>query len=58
MSKICGVERKVTSPYHPQTNGLTERFNQTLVIMLRKLAEEDPKRWDEWIPFALIAYRT
>ena len=58
MSKICGVERKVTSPYHPRTNGLTERFNQTLVIMLKKLTEDDPKRWDEWLPYALLSYRT
>lgn len=36
LSMISGIERKVTSPYHPQTNGLTERFNQTLINALRK----------------------
>ena len=25
-----GVEHRMTSAYYPQTNGLTERFNQTL----------------------------
>ena len=25
-----GVKHRITSAYHPQTNGLTERFNQTL----------------------------
>ena len=30
-----GVERRVTSPYDSRTNGLTERFNRTLVEALR-----------------------
>lgn len=46
-----------TSPYHPQTNGLVERFNQTLKSMLRKSAAEDGKDWDKMIPFLLFAYR-
>ena len=46
-----------TSPYHPQANGQVERFNGTLMTMLRKLAQEKPDRWDEYIPAALFAYR-
>lgn len=34
-----------TSVYHPQTNGLTERFNKTLKGMLRKLVTEKPQQW-------------
>ena len=53
-----GVEHKVTSAYNPRTNGMTERFNQTLIESLRKHAEENPFDWDKWIPYVLLAYRS
>ena len=46
-----------TSPYHPQTDGLVERFNQTLKSMLRKTATKKDRDWDKIIPFLLFAYR-
>ena len=44
-------------PLDHQTDGLVERFNQTLKGMLRKNAREDGKDWDALIPFVLFAYR-
>lgn len=55
---INGIEHRITSSYNPRCNGLTERFNQTLINSLRKHSEEHPERWDEWIPFVLWAYRS
>ena len=52
------VEWKVTSAYHPRTNGLVERFNGTFMECLRKFAERNPLAWPKWIPFILMAYRT
>ena len=46
-----------TTPYHPQTDGLVERFNQTLKAMLKKAATNEGKDWDKVIPYLLFAYR-
>lgn len=51
----CGINHRLTTPYHPQANGLVERFNRTLCESLAKLGNKD---WDRNIPSVLFAYRT
>ena len=55
--KMLGVKAIKTTPYHPQTDGLVERFNQTLKQMLRKVIDAEGRDWDQLIPYTLFAYR-
>ena len=55
--RLLHIQPIKTSPYHPQTDGLVERFNQTLKMMLRKTACDEGKDWDKWVPYLLFAYR-
>ena len=55
--KQLGIRGLGFTPYHPQTDGLTERFNQTLKQMLRKFVNGTGSDWDQWIPYLLFAYR-
>ena len=54
---LLGFHKVNTSAYHPQTDGLVERFNRTLTAMLAKTAEKGGKDWDLRLPYVLIAYR-
>ncbi|XP_070207867.1 uncharacterized protein [Littorina saxatilis] len=60
MREVCrllSVAQLHSTPYHPQTNGLVERFNGTLKSLLRRLMAEKPSDWDRYIPAAMFAYR-
>jgi transposase InsO family protein len=52
-----GIDHHLTAPNHPQTNGLTEKHNATIVTSLNKMVEDNPEKWDTKIPRFLLGYR-
>src|SRR6266542_2030420 len=57
LTKRFRVRHSLSSSYHPQSNGLVERFNKTLCEGIAKVAEELGS-WDQYIQPILFAYRT
>ena len=60
LAEICllmGIKKVNTTAYHPQTDGLVERFNRTLLDMLSKTVQSGRQDWDVRLPYVLFAYR-
>ncbi|XP_069371637.1 uncharacterized protein [Paralichthys olivaceus] len=57
LCSLLKVKQVRTSVYHPQTDGLVERFNKTLKAMLRKAIDKDGRNWDQLLPYLLFAVR-
>ena len=55
--ELLGVKKINTSGYHPQTDGLVEKFNSTLVNMIAKSCDLRDRDWDDYLDFLLFAYR-
>ena len=58
MCNRLGVKHRLSTAYHPQTNGLVERFNRTLCEILARYSGAYKEDWDVFLPSALFAYRT
>ena len=54
----CGANHITTTTYHPQCNGLTERFNATLVGSIGTYVNQQQSDWDDFLPYATFAYNT
>nr|XP_014426932.1 protein NYNRIN-like [Pelodiscus sinensis] len=57
LCKVLQIRKLRTSVYHPQTDGLVERFNRTLKWMLRKFSQDDPREWDKLLLALKFAVR-
>ena len=58
MCKVLHIKKTRTTPYHPQSDGMLERFNKTLVRMLKSYINDHQSDWDEQLPFLTMAYRS
>jgi hypothetical protein len=54
--KLCGTKLAMSSAYHPQSDGQTERANRTLVEALRAYTNGAQTNWDLLLPAIELAY--
>ena len=55
---LWNVRKTTATSYHPQTSGLVERFNGTIIRILKRYVYETPDTWDISLPIATYAYNT
>lgn len=54
--KRLDIKHSTTCEYHPQSNGMDERFNATLMKLVRNFIGQCVTRWDVLLPWATLAY--
>lgn len=54
--RLADVQLDMSSSYHPQTDGQTERLNQSMETFLRCFANACPSKWSTWLPLAEFWY--
>ncbi|CAJ2651960.1 unnamed protein product [Trifolium pratense] len=55
LCKLVGIEQRLTSTYHPQTDGCTERWNQEVWAYLRSYVNYMQNDWAKWLFTAQVA---
>ena len=61
MKSLCallGCTKTRTAPYHPESDGMIERFNRACLMMLSMFVSDRRDNWHELLPFVMHAYRT
>jgi len=56
LNKMLGIETKLSTAFHPQTDGQTKRTNQELEQYLRMFIDHRQEQWPDWLGTAEFAY--
>ncbi|GJF00476.1 hypothetical protein PsYK624_167640, partial [Phanerochaete sordida] len=56
LTSLLQVDHRTSTAYHPQTDGLTERTNQTLETYLRAYCSYQQDDWVDYLPVAEFAF--
>ena len=57
VARLLSISWVCSSPYHPQSNGLCEKWNGSLKRMLRRMCAERTYDWDRYLEPLMFAYR-
>ena len=56
LNELLGIKTKLSTAFHPQTDGQTERMNQELEQYLHMFINHCQEQWPEWLGMAEFAY--
>ncbi|GFY36525.1 retrovirus-related Pol polyprotein from transposon 412 [Trichonephila clavipes] len=56
--ELLGIDKTKTTPLHPQSDGMVERFNRTTLNNLSLMVSKNQQDWDQKVPLFLLAYRS
>jgi hypothetical protein len=56
--QLLKIDLKLTSAYHPQSDGQNECVNQCLEMFLRCSVQATPKQWTKWFSLTELWYNT
>src|SRR5713226_2510059 len=51
-----GIQQNLSTAFHPQTDGLSERKNQWVEQYLRLVTSSQPEDWSTWLPIATAVH--
>ena len=56
LNNLLGIQTKLSTAYHPQADGQTERINQELEQYLRVFINHRQEQWPDWLGMAEFVY--
>ena len=58
LCELMGTKKSRTTSYHPQGNGMCERFNRTLLSMLGTLENDQKRNWKKYVSPLVFFYNS
>jgi hypothetical protein len=58
IASTMGIKSRMSTAFHPQTDGETERVNQELEVYLRMFCATEPDQWSRYLPMAEFAHNS